>query len=102
MVCLTGADPTLLRGGEFARDNVADARDMSSQVFSLTGVPGRSTEVTLGRRDVCLLVIVEAIAGEAGCASALGNGGARVARTWFGRVADDPEACETVVAGVGG
>ena len=81
---------------------MADAKDMSSQVFSLAGVLGRSTEVTLGRRDACLLVILGAIAGEAGSVSVFGSGGTRTARTWFERVADEPDVCETAVAGVGG
>lgn len=102
MNCLTGADPTLLGGGEFARDNVVDAKDMLSENFSLAGVPGRSTEVTLGRRDACLLVTAGAIAGEAGRVSAFGSGGARFARNWFGRVADEADACEIAVAGVVG
>lgn len=75
---------------------------MLSQNFSLAGVPGRSIEVILGRRDGCLLVIVGAIAGEAGRVSAFGKGGTRVGRNWFGRVADEADACETAVAGVGG
>lgn len=81
---------------------MADAKDMSSQVFSLAGVPGRSIEMILGRRDVCLPIIGGAIAGEAGSVSVFGSGGACTARTWFGRVDDEPGVCETAVAGVGG
>lgn len=81
---------------------MVDAKDISSQVFSLAGVPGRSLEVILGRREVCLLVTGGAIAGEAGSVSVFGSGGICTARTWFGRVEDEPGVCETVVAGVGG
>ena len=102
MTCLTGADPTLFGGGEFARDNVVDAKDMLSQHLSLAGVPGLSVDVILGRRDACLLAIVGAIAGEAGRVSAFGSGGTRTARDWFGRVTDEADACETAVTGVGG
>lgn len=75
---------------------------MLSQNFSLAGVPGRSIEVILGCRDACLLVVVGTIVGEAGRVSAFGSGGTRMARTWFGRVAEEADACEIVVAEVGG
>ena len=102
VTCLTGADPTLLGGGEFARDNVIDARDMLSQNFSLAGVPGRSIEAILGCREACLLADVGAIVGDPGRVSAFDCGGTRVARAWFERVADEVDNCETAVAGVRG
>ena len=102
MICLTGADPTLPGGGEFARESVVEAKDILSQNFSLAGVPGRSIEIILGRRDGCLLMVGGAIAGEAGRVSAFGGGGTRLARTWFGRVVEGTDACEAAVAGVEG
>ena len=42
MVVLTGAEPTLVGGGELGRDNEAEVRDALSEIISLAGVPGLS------------------------------------------------------------
>jgi hypothetical protein len=42
VVARTGAEPTLVGGGELARDIDADVMEALSEMISLVGVPGRS------------------------------------------------------------
>ncbi len=108
VTCLTGADPTLLRGGELGRDMEVDATEALSEIFSLSGVPGGWVEEKLPRRDTCLLAAEPAVAaktdGEApaarGGVTGFGVGSARRARGCFERVADGRELCDAAVAGV--
>jgi hypothetical protein len=54
VVALTGAEPTLDGGGEFALDMEVDVIEALSDIISLVGVPGRSCldiEARLGCRD---------------------------------------------------
>ena len=97
MVCLTGADPTLLGGGELARDVEVDVMDTLSETISLTGVP---------RREGCLSTVgEEATAATAGermrGLSNFGVGTTRIVRGWTVRGAGDPVR-ETAVLGVPG
>lgn len=109
VTCLTGADPTLLGGGELARDIEAEVNDALSDIFSLAGVPGGCIDERLARRDCCLPAAMEVGAfttdGEAGFrrgVSTLGVGSTRIVRGCVWRTMDAPEACDTAVAGVGG
>ena len=66
-MALTGADPTLVGGGEFARDIDVEVKDALSETLSSAAEPGRCMEVMLGRREACLLVATEGkLPGEAG------------------------------------
>lgn len=56
VVCLTGATPTLLGGGELARDMDVEVIDALSDIRSATGVAGRLIEARLGCLDGSLLV----------------------------------------------
>ncbi len=88
VTCLTGAEPTLVGGGELARDIEVDATEALSDIFSLSGVPGGWIEEKLPRRDTCLLTAEQAVAaatdGEAAAArggvSGFGVGSARMVR----------------------
>lgn len=54
VVALTGAEPTLDGGGEFALDIEVDVTEALSDIISLVGVPGRSCldiDARLGCRD---------------------------------------------------
>lgn len=55
VVCLIGAPPTLLGGGEFARDIDAEVIDALSDIRSPAGVGGRLIEARLGCLDGSLL-----------------------------------------------
>ena len=91
---LTGADPTLLGGGEFARDMDVEVKDALSEILSSAAEPGRCMEVMLGRREACLLVAPDGrLLGEAGWVSFLESRRVR-GRLW--RKADEADA------GVGG
>ena len=97
VVCLTGADPTLLGGGELALDIEVDVIETLSETISLTGVP---------RRDGCLSAVgdeaIAAIAGERMRGlSSFGVGNTRRVRGWTARGAGEPVR-ETVVPGVPG
>lgn len=97
MVCLPGADPTLLGGGELALDIDVDVIETLSETISLTGVP---------RRDGCLSTTgEEAIPATAGGSMrglfSFGVGNTRIVRGWTVRGAGDPVR-ETAVLGVPG
>lgn len=54
-MALTGADPILEGGGEFARETEAEVMDALSEIISLTGVPdlsSRDIDARLGWREV--------------------------------------------------
>jgi len=94
---LTGAEPSLLGGGELALEIDVVVNDALSEIFSLAGVSGRLADVGLGRREACRLVAAEGrMLGEASGISSLES---RIVRGCLGRATD---ACEAPVTGVGG
>ena len=71
VVCRTGALPTLVGGGELARDIEVDVKEALSEILSLIGVPGHWIFVKLGRREGGLVETVVADSGIVGDATAV-------------------------------
>ena len=87
-------------GGEPARDIGAEAYETVSDILSLAGVSGRLSEVTLGRREACLLPGEGAILGDG--VSFLEILVVRTVLGWLLRIEDGADECEGAMAGVVG
>lgn len=97
MVCLTGADPTLLGGGELALDKEVEVIETLSEIISLTGVPRRDGCLSTGGEEAIARTAGESMRG----LSNFGVASTRIVRGWTTRGAGDPDR-ETAVLGVPG
>lgn len=109
-ICLTGAEPTLVGGGVFAREIEAEVSDALSEILSLIGVPGSCIDAKLPLREGCLfeaagggkLAFKGEADGKGGGASATGVARTRIVRDCVERGTEAPVACDTTAVGVAG